>query len=51
MYSGILAINRCEIGSFGVMWMDLESVIQTEVSQRKITYIKACVWDLEKWYR
>ena len=47
----ISTCERKEIGSFLVMWMNLESVIQSEVSQRKITYIKACVWDLEKWYR
>ena len=29
------AIKRNEIGSFVEMWMDLESVIQGEVSQRK----------------
>ena len=29
------AIKRNEIGSFVVRWMDLESVIQSEVSQRK----------------
>ena len=29
------AIKRNEIGSFIEMWMDLESVIQTEVSQKE----------------
>ena len=29
------ATKRREIGSFAVMWMDLESVIQSEVSQRE----------------
>ena len=29
------AIKRNEIGSFVEMWMDLESVIQSEVSQKK----------------
>ena len=39
------AIKRNEIGSFVEMWMDLESVIQSEVSQqeknkyRMLTYI------------
>ena len=39
------AIKRNEIGSFVETWMDLESVIQSEVSQKKkskyhiITYI------------
>ena len=29
------AVERYEIGSFVVMWMGIESVIQTEVSQKK----------------
>ena len=29
------AIKRNEIGSFVPMWMDLESVIQSEVSQKE----------------
>ena len=29
------AIKRNEIGSFIEMWMDLESVIQSEVSQKE----------------
>ena len=31
------AIKRNEIGSFVVMWMNLESVIQSEVSQEEKT--------------
>ena len=42
------AIKRNEIGSFVDTWMDLESVIQSEVSQRKISYIYAHMWNLEK---
>ena len=44
------AIKRNEIGSFIVMQMDLESIIQSEVSQKeenKYPY----VWNLERWYR
>ena len=33
--SGILAIKRNEIELFVVRWMDLESVIQSEVSQKE----------------
>ena len=33
------AIKRNEIELFVVKWMDLESVIQSEVSQRKINTI------------
>ena len=35
IYNGILVIKRDEIGSFVEMWMDLESVIQSEVSQKE----------------
>ena len=33
------AITRNETGSFVEMWMDLESVIQSEVSQKRKTNI------------
>ena len=46
VYYGILsAIKRNEIGSFVETWMDLETVIQSEVSQKEknkyyiLTYI------------
>ena len=47
------AIKRNEIGSFVETWMDLETVIQSEVSQKEkqISYINAYTWNLEKWYR
>ena len=47
------AIKRNEIGSFVETWMDLECVIQSEVSQKekKISYINAYMWNLEKWCR
>ena len=36
IYSGILLSHkRHEIGSFAVMWVDLESVIQSELSQKE----------------
>ena len=35
IYSGVLAIKRNEIGSFVETWMDLETVIQSEVSQKE----------------
>ena len=35
IYNGILAIKRNETELFVVRWMDLESVIQSEVSQRE----------------
>ena len=47
------AIKRNEIGSFVETGMELESVIQSEVSQKKkqISYINTYMWNLEKWYR
>ena len=35
IYGGILAIKRKEIELFIVRWMDLESVIQSEESQKE----------------
>ena len=35
VYNGILAIKRNEIGSFVETWMDLETVIHSEVSQKE----------------
>ena len=36
IYNGILLSHkRNEIGSFAEMWMDLDSVIQSEVSQKE----------------
>ena len=35
IYNGILALKRNEIGSFVETWMDLETVIQSEVSQKE----------------
>ena len=33
------------------MWMDLESVIPSEIRKRKILYTNTYVWNLEKWCR
>ena len=35
IYNGILAIKRNEIELFVMRWMDLESVIQSEVNQKE----------------
>ena len=45
------AIKRNEIGSCVETWMDLETVIQSEVSQKekKKSYINAYMWNLGKW--
>ena len=48
------AIKRNEIGSFVETWMDLETVIHSEVKserEKQISYINAYMWNLEKWYR
>ena len=45
-----LAIKRNEIVSFVEMWMDLETVIQSEVKserEKQLSYINAYMWNLE----
>ena len=47
-------IKRNKIGSFVETWLDLESVIRSEVKserEKQILYINACMWNLQKWYR
>ena len=51
IYNGILAIKRNKTELFIVQWMDLESVIQSEVSQKKkkqILYANAYIRNLKK---
>ena len=54
MYKGILlSQKRNEIVSFAEMWKDLETIIQSEVSQKEkkqVSYINSYMWNLEKWY-
>ena len=47
------AIKRNKIGSFVEMWMDLEIVTESEVSQKEKNkyHILTHIWNLEKWYR
>ena len=48
------AIKRIRTLPFAKMWVDPEAVIQSEVShkeKKQILYIKAYMWNLEKWYR
>ena len=48
-----LAIKNNRVVPFAATWMDLETVIQSEVS-RKIksnTYNITDMWNLEKWLR
>ena len=44
------AIKRSETELFVVRWMDLKSVIQSEVSQREkqIPYANTYIWNLKK---
>ena len=50
IYNGILAIKRNETELFVVRWMDLESVIQREVSQKEKNklYANRCIRNLKK---
>ena len=47
--------EKGEVGSFAETWMDLETVTQSEVSQKEkkqISYINTYMWNLKKnWYR
>ena len=46
------ATKRKETGLLVVIWMDLESVIQSEVRrERQISHINVYWWNQEKWYR
>ena len=46
IYNGILLSHkRNKIELFVVRWMDLESVIQSEVRKRKIPYANAYIWN------
>ena len=50
-YYSVMKMN--ETGSFLETWMDLESVIQSEVSQKqnRISYISGFMWNMQKkWY-
>ena len=47
------AIKRNETGLFLETWMDLETVIQSEVKserEKQISYINTYMWNPEKWY-
>ena len=52
IYNGILfSHKRNEIELFVVRWMDLESVIQSDVSQKeknKYPYANTYIWNLKK---
>ena len=43
------AIKRKKLGCFSETWMDLEMVIQSDISQKE--NIKKYIWNQEKWCR
>ena len=49
---GVTAIKRNKIELFVVRWMDLETVVQSEVSQtergKQIPYANTYIWNLKK---
>ena len=47
------AIKMKESGSFVGIWVDLESVTQSDKSEREqqMLYINTHMWNLEKWYK
>ena len=45
-----IAVERNAIASFVVMWMNLESLIESEFRKSKILYINAYIMNLERWY-
>ena len=44
----LLSHKKSEIGSFVIMWMNVESVIQSKSEREKEIYINAYIWNLEK---
>ena len=49
---GVTAIKRNKIELFVVRWMDLETVVQSEVNQtergKQIPYANTYIWNLKK---
>ena len=49
IHDGIFsAIKRNEITVFAATWMDLETIILSEVSERQISYDITYMWNLKK---
>ena len=44
------AVERNEIASFVVMWMNLKSLRESEFQKSKILYINAYIMNLKQWY-
>ena len=46
------SIKRNAFESVPMRWLNLQSITQTEVSQKeKNKYINAYIWNLERWYQ
>ena len=45
------ALRKNEIMPFATRWMDLETFIPSEVTQRQISYSITYMWHLKKWYK
>ena len=45
-YYSVIKRNKTEL--FVVRWMDLESVIQSEVRKKQIPYANTYIWNLKK---
>ena len=45
------AIKKNEVLLFAAIWMDLETVILSEVKQRQILYDILYMWNLKQWYK
>ena len=43
------AIKNNAFESVLMRWMKLEAIIQSEVSKKKIQYVNAYIWNLERW--
>ena len=53
IYNGILLIYKKELESVLMRWMNLEPIIQSEVSQiekDKYHILNTYIWNLERWY-
>ena len=53
LYNGILLIYKKELESVLMRWMNLEPIIQSEVSQiekDKYHILNTYIWNLERWY-
>ena len=45
-------IKRNRIVPFAETWIDIKTVIQSEVNQKEKNTVQYCLyWNLEKWYR